>query len=65
MTDELESALDNLFAVLRSECLESNIVAVNITYTSQGSEINFRRRLPEGLKRDGVHMQDICGEFIE
>ena len=65
MTYELESALDALFAVLKSECKESNVVAVDITYTSQGSEINFRRRTAEGLKRDGISMHDICGEWVK
>ena len=56
---------DNLFKDLKNECKDNNVIAVDITYTVQGSEINFRRRNPEELKRDGISMRDINGEWIQ
>lgn len=64
MTYELESALDNLFRILRIECEDSEVVAVDVTFTAQGSEINYRTRTAASLKRDCISMQNICGKFI-
>lgn len=63
MTKELKEAIKNLRNVLQNEC-NPHTVAVEIFINSEGYEINYKLRSPGSLKRSGVSMRNICGDFI-
>lgn len=63
MTKELKEAIKNLRDVLQNEC-NPHTVAVEVFINSEGCEINYKLRSPGSLKRSGISMRNICGDFI-
>ena len=63
MSPELTEALENLRSVLQNEC-NPHTVAIEIFISSEVCEINYKLRSPESLKRSGISMRNICGDFI-
>ena len=63
MSPELKEAIENLRAALQNEC-NPHTVAVEIFINSEGSNINYKIRSPGSLKRSGISMRNICGDFI-
>jgi hypothetical protein len=64
MTPELTEALKRLRDVLQNEC-NPHTVAVEIFINSEGYELNYKLRTPGSLKRDGISMKNICGDYIK
>ena len=63
MTDRLSEALKQVRDILQEEDHE-HCAAVDVTFNSQGYELNYRMRSPGGLKRDGISMRNLKGDFI-
>ena len=63
MTNVLSEALEHLRDVLQSEAHE-HCYAVDILVDSKGYHIGYRMRTPGSLKRDGLSMQNLRGEWI-
>lgn len=64
MSEDLQKALENLREILQREC-NKRTVSVCIFVNSQGCEISYTLRSPESLKRDGISMRNIKGDFIK
>lgn len=64
MTNELTSAINQVFEILKREC-PRDCVSVTLFFNSQGYTIEVNNRSYESLKRDGVSMRDIRGDFIK
>jgi len=63
MSLELKEAIENLRDALQNEC-DPHTVAVELFINSEGYEINYKLRSPGSLKRSGISMRNICGDFI-
>lgn len=64
MKEKLAQALKNLRDVLQEEAHEY-CVGVNVFFNSEGYEIERRTRTPGSLKRDGVSMRNLRGEWVK
>lgn len=64
MSDELTKALNQLRKVLESEA-QDDCVAVSVFFNAEGHEIEYRTRTNESLKRDGISMRNLRGDFIK
>jgi len=64
MTSQLSDALKGLRDILQEDA-HKHCVAVNVFFSSNGYEIEYKMRSPGGLSRDGVSMRNIRGEWIE
>ena len=64
MTDELSNAIKLVRDILQLEA-HKHCVRVEIGITAQGYDIDYQLRTPGGLKRDGISMQNLRGEFIK
>lgn len=64
MNERLALAFKHLRDVLQEESHE-HCVAVNVFFNSQGYEIEYRTRTPVSLRRDGVTMRNLRGEWVE
>lgn len=56
-------ALDNLEDVLRTHCNE-NVVSVNVFINCQNMETTIIERTAESLKKEGISMRNLAGNFI-
>lgn len=63
MSPELTEALRHLCAVLQEEC-NPQTVAVELFINAEGYEINYKTRSAESLKRAGISMRNIAGDYI-
>ena len=63
MSEKLDAAIKNLRDVLQEE-MNEHCVSVNVFFNSQGYEIDTTTRTPGSLKREGISMRNIRGEFI-
>lgn len=64
MSRTLSKALKQVRDILQKEA-HKHCVAVNISFTSQGYEIDYRLRTPSGLQRDGYSMRNLKGDWIK
>lgn len=64
MSPELTEALRHLRSVLQKEC-NPHTVAVEIFINSEGYDLTQKLRSPGSLKRDGISMRNIAGDFIK
>ena len=64
MSSELIEALKHLRDILQEETAE-HCVGVNVFFNSQGYELEYRTRSPDSLKRDGISMRNMRGDFIK
>jgi hypothetical protein len=64
MTEALAHALKTLRDELQIDA-HSHCVGVNVFFSSEGYEIEYRMRTPGSLKRDGVSMRNLRGLYIE
>ena len=63
-SEKLAQALNALRDVLNEEAHE-DCVAVRVFFNSYGYEIEYKTRTPESLKRDGISMRNLRGDFIK
>ena len=63
MSPELTKVLKELRDVLQNEC-NPHTVAAEVFISSDGYEITYKLRSPGSLKRSGISMRNICGDFI-
>lgn len=64
MSEQLAQALKNLRDVLQDEAHE-HCVAVRVFFNSQGYEIEHQTRTPGSLKRDGISMRNLRGDWVK
>ena len=64
MIDKVSKAIEELRRVLKSE-LSKCAVEVNIRVTSQGFDMGVEERSAEGLKKEGISIRNIQGEWIK
>lgn len=64
MTTKIDQKLAELKELLCDE-LSDTTTYVEIFINSQGINVNTTQRTPEELKRDGVSMRNIKGEWIK
>lgn len=64
MSERLSLAFKQLRDILQEESHE-HCVAVNVFFNSKGYEIEYRTRTPGSLRRDGVNMRNLRGEWVE
>lgn len=63
MNEELETKISALFdEVVKSS--NENTVRFQLTINSEGAEVDFETRTAESLKRDGISMRNLKGDFI-
>jgi len=63
MTSDLDQALKQVIDILQKEAHE-HCVSATIFFNSEGYEISYNMRSPESLKRSGISMRNINGDFI-
>lgn len=64
MSQKIEEAIKNLRTSLQEEC-NPHCVAVDIFFNAEGYEVNYRLRTPGSLKRSGINMRNLKGDFIK
>ncbi len=64
ITEQLAQALKNLRDVLEAEA-HDHCIGVNVFFNSEGYEIEHRTRTPRSLRRDGVSMRNLRGEWVK
>jgi hypothetical protein len=62
--EEMVMTLRRLRELLQAETHE-HCVSVTFTFTSQGYTVETSMRSPGGLKRDGVSMRNLRGEWVK
>jgi hypothetical protein len=64
MTTKINEKLEELKEVIKQE-LNDNVTSVNISINAQGIDMSVYHRTPEELKREGISMRNIKGDFIK
>ena len=64
MTEKINQKLEELKEVIKSE-LDNGVTSVKIFINAQGVDMNIYHNTPEELKREGVSMRNIKGDFIK
>ena len=64
MTTKINQKLEELKEVIKSE-LDDQVTYVGIFINAQGVEMNVHHKTPEELKREGISMRNIKGNFIK
>ena len=64
MNDEMQTALLDLELAIKNSNLNKTCVKVTITTTAYETNIYFDYKTPEQLRRQGVSMKNIYGEWI-
>lgn len=64
MSDKVSEAIEVMTEVLKSE-LSKCTISVEIVVTAQGFNVGVQERSADGLKRDGISMRNIQGEWIK
>lgn len=64
MTTKINEKLEELKEVIKQE-LDDRVVYVKIFINAQGIDMNVYHRTPEELKREGISMRNIKGDFIK
>lgn len=64
MSEQLAQALKNLRDILQAESHE-HCTSVSVFFNCQGYKIEHNTRTPGGLKRDGISMRNLRGDFIK
>lgn len=64
MSNKISQILDHLQLILQEES-PKNCVAVEIFINCTGCTIEFKTKSPEVLKRDGISMRNLRGEWVE
>jgi hypothetical protein len=64
MTTTINQKLEELKDLIVNE-LSDTVTFVSISITCEGSRFEFKERSAESLKRDGISMRNIKGDFIE
>lgn len=64
MTKRINKKLEELKEVIKQE-LDDDVTAVKIFINAQGVDMNIYHRTPEELRREGISMRNIKGDFIE
>lgn len=64
MNQKIEEAVKNLRSLLQQEC-NPHCTDVMIFVNSEGYQITQNLRSPGSLKRDGISMRNLKGDFIE
>lgn len=64
MTEQLTQALKNLCDTLQTES-HDHCVSVSVFFNCEGYEIEYKARTPGSLKRDGISMRNMRGDFIK
>lgn len=59
----MEELIDDFIKKLREKS-SSTVTAVQIFVCSSNSEIVIKKRTPEELRRDGISMKNLKGEWI-
>jgi DNA-binding IscR family transcriptional regulator len=63
MTKKLQDAINALKEIAKEE-LSTNTTSVKIFINCQGVSFKVQERTAEELKRDGISMRNIQGDFI-
>ena len=63
MSEQLTQALKNLYDVLQQEA-HDHCVSVNVFFNCEGYRIEQGTHTPESLKRAGVSMRNLRGEWV-
>lgn len=64
MSEDLAKALAAVRVHLQSEA-HAHCVAVVVHFNHEGYEIAYTLRSPGSLRRDGISMRNICGDWVE
>jgi hypothetical protein len=64
MTPEILKEIDRLYQLVK-EAAPENAVAVSVFMNSEGVEMEVRTRSPESLKRSGVAMRNLSGDWVK
>ncbi len=64
MSAQLAQALKNLRDVLQQESHE-HCISVSVFFNCQGYKIEYNMRTPGSLKRDGISMSNLRGEWVK
>lgn len=64
MEHELKSMITKVADILANQAGEE-CVSANIFFSAQGFNIEYQFRSKESLKRDGISMRNLSGEFIK
>lgn len=64
MTDRLSDAIKNVRDILQKD-EHPHCVAVTLFFNCEGYEMNRTLRSPSSLKREGISMRNLKGEFIK
>jgi hypothetical protein len=60
----MEELIDDFIKKLKEKS-SSTVISVQIFVSGSGSEIVINKRTPEELRRDGVSMTNLKGEWIK
>ena len=64
MSEKLAQAINALRDVLTEESHE-HCTTVSVFFNCQGYSIEYKTRTPKSLKRDGISMRNLRGDFIK
>jgi hypothetical protein len=64
MTKEILEKCQELKKLCETE-LSDKVVMLKVYINAAGVDINVEHRLPEDLKREGISMRNIKGDFIK
>jgi hypothetical protein len=64
MTTKINGKLEELKEVIKQE-LDDNVTSVNIFINAQGVDMKVCHITPEELKREGISIRNIKGDFIK
>ena len=62
--ERVYNALNELQRAMINSC-SARTTSVKIFINCEGYHIEISERIPEGLKRDGISMRNIAGDFIK
>jgi hypothetical protein len=64
MSDELFNALAGVLVRLQDE-VPAHCVEVTVHFNHEGCNISYTLRSPGSLRRDGISMRNLCGDWVE
>jgi len=60
----MEELIDDFIKTLKEKS-SSTVISVQIFVSGSGSEIVIKKRTPEELRRNGISMRNLKGEWIK
>jgi hypothetical protein len=64
MSEQLKQAIENLYEILKRESM-NDCIYVELDFSADGYSFSQKIRPHETIKREGINMRNLRGEFIK